>query len=632
MLVKNKFITLFLLIPTLLLTHGCSDDKKDSKDITQPPVEQPTEPPTETPTEPPTETPTEPPTETPTEPAPIGGIAECDENISLTTNVSFECRVNVAQFDQPALINAPEGLVMNTGSGVLRWTPMEHQVTSSQNIVVEIKDINDQSLTINIEVELGQLDSQGLYISPLGDDSIADGSPTNPFQTLKKAWQFSRDNNVPLHVYMRGGDYIDVFDETPYVRIADMEGTPDNWLFIRAHGNEFATIKSQDDAITLSKVKYLEIEGLTISGNAPQITPEEVAQKWWYEGDDRVYRAIGIWNLTSDHIRIKNNVIHDFPGAAIASNGGDYLYIENNIIYGSGYWSTSGVHGIANSKPGGTDSALNPDDEKIIIRSNLIFSSASLIPSSDFLYRGEVHFVLDEGNGVHLQNTEGNLFGHATVEDNLIAHNGKAGLGINTIENVTIKNNSFYGNGLVPVETQVSSLGGELLIQSSTAKTVSNNLFQSLGETAAIWDYNGGMVNVGANFANINESNQLHQSESVTLVDNVFTDPANNDFTPSSQVDSSFGITSATHDEIMHKLFVHNIEIAEIAYTIDYEYMKQKTLEVFSIWPDNTVHPVDPDKPVDYETVIIKAVANDGEKYDYTRATRDHFPNPPPSN
>jgi hypothetical protein len=101
--------------------------------------------------------------------------------------------------------------------------------------------------------------------------------------------------------------------------------------------------------------------------------------------------------------------------------------------------------------------------------------------------------------------------------------NGKAGFGINTMDFVTVKHNSFYQNARI-VEN-----ASELVLQSSTPASVSDNLFSPRVDRTSIKDSSGLYTNVLAN-ATMGSSLDTNLPASVQRLEAVFQNPEQLDF------------------------------------------------------------------------------------------------------
>jgi hypothetical protein len=518
----------------------------------------------------------------------------CQLNNTLGTGSSF------------SILNAPTGMVVQAGSGVIQWTPSTAQVGAYKlTVVVSNSSLSNQD-TIDLNVVAGAADPAGIYVSSAGDDANP-GTATLPFKTIQRAVT----NLIPgTTVFVRGGEYRNADFGTDFatrstngVAKITASGDAQHWNTLRAFGNEFVHLKSDQNGITLNNVNYWIVDGLEVSGNTQSLTLEDAMQLWWSTDNSRI-DGRGIVSNLSQHIVIKNCVIHDFSGAGINDTNSDFMSIENNVVYNNAWWSTSGVQGVANSGLLTTD-ASTANLEKIVLRGNLVFGNQSLIISHVFS-KGFVTLAIDEGNGLHLQNNQKTYQGKALVENNLMLYNGKAGLGLNTIDGVTVRNNSFYQNSRV-------GDAGELILQLSTASRVENNLFMPRPDRRTIQDPSNAYTNV---LANATQASSLDSKlpASVMRLGQVFQNPQTLDFRPATGVPDGMGVPETELNRMFEMVKTYGISVQSPTQVVDTDYLNRMKQLIFSTWvaTQNTL------------TLEDKATG-----FIYSYAQRCQYPNPP---
>jgi Bacterial Ig domain/Right handed beta helix region len=522
---------------------------------------------------------------------------------SVQSGQPFECQFTGAT--SYALENAPVGMVMQQRSGFLRWTPTAHQVGS---YTFTVTSNTGDSHILTLTVTPGNADPTGLYVSPDGSDTNP-GSPEAPFKTI----QYAVDQATPgTTIYLRGGEYFNPDYGKPFdssrksngIARITVSGTAQNPITIRPQGNEWVHLISDENGLMLHKVNYWIVDGLEVSGLAQSLTLEDAMQIWWDDNNERI-DGRGIITNSSQHIVIRNNVIHDFPGAGINDSASDFITIENNVVYNNAWWSTSGVQGVANSGLLATDPST-ANLEKIIMRGNLVFGNQSLLISHVFS-KGYVTLTIDEGNGLHLQNTQKSYLGKALVENNLMLFNGKAGLGLNTIDGVTVRNNSFYQNA------RVGELTGELILRLSTATRIENNLFVPRPNQRSIQDTKNAFANVLANAAQAsNLDGDLPAS--VLRLEQVFQNPEQFDFRAADGVLAGMGVPDADLERMFAVAKMYGISVTAPDQVIDDAYLAQMKQRIFDTWP------------AAYSDLILE----DKETgFDYTYAQRCQYPEAP---
>ncbi len=536
----------------------------------------------------------------PSEPNPDPTQPLCPE--TLVSGEAFECQLESGT----QLLEAPSGMVLQERSGLIRWTP-----TAAQSKTHTIKGLkpDHQAFSFNITVKAGTPDLIGLYVSPEGDDADL-GDAEHPFKNLQHAVDLAEPGTT---IYLRGGNYYhpeygQAFDGNRTVNtIAKIirSGTQDAPITLKAYGNEFVKLLSDEDALIFNEANYWIVEGLELAGSSPSLDYETAIALWWSE-DASQTSGRGISNRRSQHLSIRDCIIHDFPGAGIGSNGADFVTIENNLIYNNGWWSTAGTHGVANSYLTTLDPST-ANQEKLIMRGNLVFANQSLIISHVFS-KGRVSLVLDEGNGLHAQNNRGTFLGKARVENNLLLFNGKAGFGINTMDDIIVRNNSFYLNA------RVVDGAGELTLQSSAASDISANLFVPRDNRLAIKDFQKTYINVGNNLSSGNQSTDLPSS--VVFKDKIFQDPEALDFRPTTGIANTMGVPETDLERMFKQVTAYGVEVRAPEQVTDSVYMQTMKQRIFDTWPSS------------YSSLILEDKASG---FSYTYEQRCYFPEQPAS-
>ncbi|HQY64609.1 MAG TPA: right-handed parallel beta-helix repeat-containing protein [Polyangiaceae bacterium] len=460
--------------------------------------------------------------------------------------------------------------------------------------------------SLAVTVSAGASDAPGLYVSPSGSDA-APGTAAAPLRTVKRATQLASPG---VTIYLRGGVYTnDEYGQPWGTRTASSlaritaSGTEAAWITLRPHGNEYPKLISDVNGLAFANARYWIVEGLELEGTAKTLDYATAMSLWWAEDNNQI-SGRGISNNSCEHMVFRRCVIHDFPGAGIGNNEADWVTSQDNVIYGNGRWTTAGTHGIANSSLATSDPAT-ADQEKVVMEGNLVFGNESVIISHVFS-KGEVTLVVDEGNGLHLQNNARTFFGLARVENNVVLFNGKGGLGLNTIDGVTIRNNAFFRNARV-VDT------GELILQTSTAASVVGNLFEPRPDRPIIKDSDNAYVNVGANAATAGVGSATLPAAVLTLPA-VFAAPTALNFSPAVGVPVGMGVPASRLAAMRATVEEFGILVQEPTTAVDAPYMEAMKATIFATWP-----------PSRSELVLHDKKA--GRSYTY--AQRCHFPGPP---
>lgn len=530
--------------------------------------------------------------------------------MTVTTNSPVECKLSTSLTGPVTwtfTTAAPEGMIVQPKSGEIRWTPTASQTGSFAVNATVSNGSQSQNRSFTVTVGAGAADPAGLYVAPSGADSNA-GTATSPFRTLRKAVQTVNPGQT---IFVRGGEYRNAEYGQPYgarteaslVRIT-RDGTAAQPIVLRPFGNEYARLLSDVSGIAMSGADYWTIQGFEIMGNAQSLNFNIAMDNWWND-EISPLSGRGLPASGSDHLVLRDLIVHDFPGVGLANNDAEFVNVENNIVYNNAWWSTGGVHGISLSDLK-TTSPANAAQQTIVMTGNMAFGNQSLIISHVFS-KGFVKLEVDEGNGLHMQNNRSTFQGRALVENNLAMWNGKSGLGFNTFDRATVRRNGFYLNARI-VNT------GELSLQSTSAETIENNLFHPRGNRITIKDFQQAFANVAANATLSGIAADAGKYASILRLAAVFADPANGDFARASGVPSAMGVDSATRQMWKNRLAEYGIVPAEPTQVFDAAYMQLMKTHIFANWPAN------------YSQITLE----DNETgHSYTYAQRCHFPGPP---
>ena len=506
----------------------------------------------------------------------ISGVMSTACTATIATGASLNCQLDHdGDSHKFVLIDPPRGFSIQPKTGIVHWTPTTDQVGQHYVGISHYSHGHATQWTANIAVSLGDNDAAGIYVAPDGDDTAA-GTATAPYQSIKLAADRATKGQT---IYLRGGTYYNKEYGQPFAdrttgnlaRITT-SGTGSKPITLRPYGNEYVKLISDTTGLQFKNAQHWIVENLELEGTAQSLTLADAMALWW--GDAKQITGRGLSTNGSQHITFRNNIIHDFPGPGIASNGSDMIKVQNNIIYNTSWWSTAGTHGVANSYL--TTVSGNEGKEALTMTGNLVFANQSRIISHVFS-KGNVELVIDEGNGLHVQNNTGTFDGIARVENNVLLYNGKSGLGVNTKDEVKIKNNVFYQNAQV-VNT------GELRLQASTPISVSQNLFQPLAHRKTMNDSNqdysllrGNVSTYGIDSANITLSGILQ--------DAVFNNPGAHDFTPAAGISSDMGVPADHLRYLQDRVNEYGIKIQKPSLeVIDDAYLCSMKQQIFNDW------------------------------------------------
>lgn len=512
-----------------------------------------------------------------------------------------------------SLESGPDGLVVQERSGVLRWTPTTAQRGNVPVVVLVQSGNRSERISFTINVSGGTTDPAGIYVSASGNDGNS-GSVDAPFLTLQRAVDTVQPGQT---IYVRGGEYRNAEFGQPYANRNEANlvqirtsGTASQPITLRNFGNEFVRFRSDVNGIRFnnSTPEYWTLKGIELVGNAQELTEDVALANWWSDEAILPMQGRGIGGKM-DHITIEDMIVRDFPGAGIAPRNSEYVTLRNNIVFNNAWWSTAGTHGITVSamKQTATDT-----EQTVEITGNMTFANQSLIISHVFS-KGKVSLVLDEGNGIHLQNNTETFGREALIENNVSFWNGKAGLGINTLNRATIRNNAFYRNA------RVVNRNGEMSVQSSALRDVSSNLFHPRSHQQTYKDFQNAYSGLGSNATLAGIAGDADLPASFIRLSQVFTNPDTLDFRPASGAPSTMGVDTGILDYLLGKIAEYGLQVVEPDQPFEEDtYLFEQKKRIFASWPAT------------YSSIVLEDKAT-GHTWNY--AQRCHYPNwPAPEN
>ncbi|MHC5068131.1 MAG: PKD domain-containing protein, partial [Planctomycetota bacterium] len=495
----------------------------------------------------------------------LGDVASGDEvvdRLNVTTSESGPITYS--------LIDAPTGMAIQAKTGYLTWTPAMDQVGRHHfTIVASNNHGGEDRHAIDITVSVGAADpnpATSIFVAPDGVDDENAGygrSLSLPFKTLNYASNKTAPGDT---VYVRGGTYHhDNYGSGTYdggvLLYITTPGTADNWITYRPYGNEQVKLMHEHSGSIGIKADYIIVDGFEVEGPAAGlISYQQAVDDFWH----RKHSETGISvRGPAQHVIVRNCIAHHCGHKGIGGSGCDHVVFEDNICYNNTWLTTSGGHGLSLSTMTSTDGDANAT--KVIIRRNLVFANEEHL-FTILHNKPEYSFTVGlEGSGIHVQdNTNNGLGSHVgkvLIEDNLSLYNSKAGIHINTVENVTIRNNVSANNGQHQNTSGVS-------LQSATDAVVEDNLLHAidgihtikeLGSTTSTYDNN--FVRTGATDL---------PATGTTEADELFVDQANHDYRPHADIATSgAGMNDDTLTHLWQKVEDYGIEVKPSGWEID---------------------------------------------------------------
>ncbi|MDR1954676.1 MAG: right-handed parallel beta-helix repeat-containing protein [Candidatus Methanoplasma sp.] len=267
--------------------------------------------------------------------------------------------------------------------------------------------------------------ADGIYVSPTGDDSTADGSISRPYKSINTALRAADSGDT---VILRGGTYKEGRDVRINLSNITVKSAKGEWAVIdltaMAPGDESsAVVFYAEDRITGGIVSNCKLQCVEVKGGYYAVCMET---KWeWGQSDRRGVQDIiiedcvlhdskndlvkvkpncdnvtiryneifnsgrehigypdfedglrnseGVDNVNGDNMKVQNNYIHDICSNAIYAKGGAInALIENNRIeraYGAG------IMAGFDTSPQYFDTSVNPtyyESINCVVRNNLI--------------------------------------------------------------------------------------------------------------------------------------------------------------------------------------------------------------------------------------------------------------------
>jgi hypothetical protein len=320
------------------------------------------------------------------------------------------------------------------------------------------------------------------YVSGTGSDENAGTKITAPFATLQHAANLTAPGDT---VMVLNGTYgvpctqCDVLD-------INTSGTADAPITYRAYPGQSPVINFKNGWTGISiNANYIVISGFNVGGGRAMVTLA-YAQANATNLSNYLTSANGIVvgcgsGQTFSHVVIQNNVVHDAPGAGIATCYADYITIAHNSSYMNAYWSPYANSGISIWEMRDTDSNTG---YKNFVLDNVSYENREYIP---FYEAG----TITDGNGIIVddnKNTQSNnvAYGGRTLVANNIAYlNGGSGIHTYASAHVDIVFNTTYENNRTPNLNE-----GNIFANSGTDVNILNNILYAAPDFTYYSTYN----------------------------------------------------------------------------------------------------------------------------------------------
>jgi parallel beta-helix repeat protein len=301
------------------------------------------------------------------------------------------------------------------------------------------------------------------YVSQLtGQDRNDYGSSTGqPFQTIQYAANLTNPGDT---VYVMNGTYNETTDQSVFQVSRSGSSAVNGMISYLAYPGHNPKLKVTDAwnhiVVTAS---YIRIEGFEIAGDNSNLTLGDgearynhyVQKKptgtvnWAYlrktNTNGIMIKPASETAANPHHITIKNNQVHDVPGAGIATMEADYITIENNKVYNNSWYTLYATSGISLFHSVDTDT--NTSTYKNIIRNNTTYNNKTLVKWGDKQFYSDGNgIIIDDNQNSQLNGEYPAYNGKTLVTNNVSYNNGGSGIHAYHSSHVDVINNTAYNN------------------------------------------------------------------------------------------------------------------------------------------------------------------------------------------
>ena len=303
--------------------------------------------------------------------------------------------------------------------------------------------------------------SRSFYVAANGNDTSA-GTSSKPWRTIQHADSSSR----------QPGDCIMVAPGTYEARVLIQNGgnapTPTGYVVYRCEALDACHVLAPSSGHLWgfsNKGNFVVVDGFEVDGNNA-LKADGIADACF--GSDAATYGTG---RSSHHIWILNNIIHHCGLSGVAFNNKEWYYVEQNIVYHNSWTSGyqgSGIDfvvvqciekqnkacasgatysgGTGTYVPSGMDLTYMPSFHNVV-SGNIVYDN--MISSTNPVGCG----AHTDGNGIIMDTffdmaTLSIVYPYQTlVSNNISFSNGGRGVHVFRTSNVTIANNTAFGNG-----------------------------------------------------------------------------------------------------------------------------------------------------------------------------------------
>ncbi|MEV0848113.1 right-handed parallel beta-helix repeat-containing protein [Streptomyces sp. NPDC049954] len=285
------------------------------------------------------------------------------------------------------------------------------------------------------------------YVSAAGSDGNAGTDPAHPFRTIQKAADLTEPGDT---VYVMNGTYSEAEPKTDVVTIT-RSGAPGAPITYRNFPGQHPVIHPITGwhGFNVLGSSYLQVIGLEFKGDSENLNLADAEQNAnrtdpTYNTNCLAFYKDPTTGAPSHHLVIRDNDVHDCPGAGISVNDADYITIDRNTVHSTSWYNVFATSGISILRATDVDHEQT-SGYKVRITNNVVHDNETKVKwSSCDCY--------SDGNGIIIdfnrhEGIPGDPYtGRTLVANNLSYDNGGSGIHSFNSQHVDIVNNTAYYN------------------------------------------------------------------------------------------------------------------------------------------------------------------------------------------
>lgn len=340
------------------------------------------------------------------------------------------------------------------------------------------------------------------FVSPQGNNRNAGRSSNMSKQTIQAAADLTAPGDT---VFVMNGVYT---NDCPTCAIAQLtrSGTSSAYIVYMNYPGHRPKLHftGLHGFHILNGASYIRITGFEIEGHSTALTLTEALNQPGGCNDPNQSRpdprfngnGISVDGRTGGHphhLVFTQNYIHHCGGAAIGVNQADYLTIEDNIVYNNCWYSIYATSGITLYQLWNFDKQAGYHN---IIRRNLCFNNRQEVPwaAGNCQITDGNGIIIDDNQNQQNNSTIGPYTGRTLIENNIVWHNGGAGILIFMSNHVDVVHNTTYCNN------QSDAIDvGQILANHSVDIRIVNNILVSLPGKKINTSIENQMIEYGSN-------------------------------------------------------------------------------------------------------------------------------------